>query len=59
MPAGAFLTPNSADLTTPNITPDRATGIGGWSEADFVRAMRWGIAPDDFALPAGLPVSVL
>ena len=34
-------------LATPNITPDRATGIGGWSEADFIRAMRWGIAPDD------------
>ena len=34
-------------ITTPNITPDRQTGIGGWSEADFVRAMRWGIAPDD------------
>jgi mono/diheme cytochrome c family protein len=34
-------------LTSPNITPDRATGIGGWSESDFIRAMRWGIAPDD------------
>lgn len=33
-------------ITTPNITPDKATGIGGWSTADFVRAMRWGIAPD-------------
>lgn len=33
-------------ITTPNITPDRATGIGGWSGADFVSAMRWGIAPD-------------
>jgi len=33
-------------VTTPNITPDRAGGIGGWSDADFVRAMRWGIAPD-------------
>jgi mono/diheme cytochrome c family protein len=33
-------------VVTPNITPDRATGIGAWSEADFVRAMRWGIAPD-------------
>lgn len=33
-------------MTTPNITPDVATGIGRWSEADFVRAMRWGIAPD-------------
>jgi mono/diheme cytochrome c family protein len=34
-------------ITTPNLTPDRATGIGGWSDADFSRAMRWGIAPDD------------
>lgn len=31
---------------TPNITPDRDTGIGAWSDADFVRAMRWGVAPD-------------
>lgn len=29
-----------------NITPDRATGIGGWSDEDFVRAMREGLAPD-------------
>jgi mono/diheme cytochrome c family protein len=28
-----------------NITPDRQTGIGAWSEADFVRAMREGVAP--------------
>ncbi|HEY1299441.1 MAG TPA: cytochrome c [Stellaceae bacterium] len=34
-------------LVTPNITPDRETGIGRWSEADFERALRWGIAPDD------------
>ncbi len=33
-------------IATPNITPDKATGIGGWSQADFVQAMRWGIAPD-------------
>ena len=31
----------------PNITPDRETGIGRWGPADFERAMRWGIAPDD------------
>ncbi len=34
-------------IATPNLTPDRATGIGRWSGADFIRAMRWGIAPDD------------
>src|SRR5262245_61750283 len=28
-----------------NITPDRATGIGAWSEADFARAMREGRSP--------------
>lgn len=33
-------------ITTPNITPDKATGIGGWSFDDFIRAMRWGVAPD-------------
>jgi mono/diheme cytochrome c family protein len=28
---------------SPNITPDRQFGIGGWSEADFRRALREGI----------------
>jgi mono/diheme cytochrome c family protein len=32
---------------SPNITPDRETGIGHWRFADFTRALRWGIAPDD------------
>ncbi len=31
---------------TPNISPDRKDGIGGWSEADFVTAMWKGTAPD-------------
>jgi mono/diheme cytochrome c family protein len=30
----------------PNITPHPAAGIGRWSEADFVRAMREGRRPD-------------
>ncbi len=30
----------------PNITPHKTRGIGGWSEADFIRAMRYGIRPD-------------
>lgn len=32
---------------SPNITPDRQAGIGRWRAADFERALRWGIAPDD------------
>lgn len=30
----------------PNITPDAEHGIGGWSDADFIRALRQGVAPD-------------
>ena len=30
----------------PNLTPDRATGIGGWTDADLARALREGVAPD-------------
>src|SRR5262245_11063964 len=30
----------------PNITPDKNAGLGNWSEADFVRAMRHGERPD-------------
>ena len=30
---------------TPNITPDPETGIGNWSDEDFIRAMQQGISP--------------
>jgi mono/diheme cytochrome c family protein len=33
-----------------NITPDEETGIGKWSEADFVRALRYGVRPDKTVL---------
>ena len=29
----------------PNISPDKETGIGGWSTAQFIRAMRQGVSP--------------
>ena len=31
---------------SPNITPDPATGIGRWTDAQFLRALREGIRPD-------------
>jgi mono/diheme cytochrome c family protein len=37
-PFGAFY--------APNITPDATTGIGAWSDADFIRAMREGVGRD-------------
>jgi mono/diheme cytochrome c family protein len=33
-------------IYSPNLTPDRDTGIGTWSEADFRHALREGVAPD-------------
>jgi len=39
----------------PNITPDAKAGIGNWSEADFVRAMRTGISPSGGAYYPAFP----
>jgi mono/diheme cytochrome c family protein len=33
-------------IYSPNLTPDRDTGIGGWSDQDFYSALRYGMAPD-------------
>lgn len=33
-------------IYAPNLTPDRDTGIGVWTDADFTRAVRYGTAPD-------------
>jgi len=38
----------------PNITPDKETGIGRWSEQDIVRALRQGRRPDGTRL-GGMP----
>jgi len=42
-------------LVTSNITPDKQTGIGTWSEADFIRAMKTGIAPGGKRLYPAMP----
>jgi len=33
-------------IYTPNLTPDPETGIGKWTDADFLNAVHRGIAPD-------------
>ena len=33
-------------IYSPNLTPDRNTGLGGWSDEQFYRALRYGVAPD-------------
>jgi len=39
----------------PNLTPDRETGIGAWTDAQFVNAMQRGIAPGGFHLIPAFP----
>src|SRR6266566_9383406 len=33
-------------IYSPNLTPDRETGLGAWSDEQFYRALRYGVAPD-------------
>ena len=42
-------------IYTPNITPDPDTGIGQWSDADFLRAMHEGIGKSDERLYPAFP----
>lgn len=42
-------------VVCPNITPDRETGAGTWTDADFVRALRQGIGHDGRTLFPMMP----
>lgn len=42
-------------LYSSNITPDKTNGIGNWTEAQFVRAIRKGVRPDGAALYPAMP----
>jgi mono/diheme cytochrome c family protein len=33
-------------IYSPNLTPDRDTGLGGWSDGEFYRALHFGVARD-------------
>ena len=50
----ALETPFGA-LVGPNITPDLATGIGAWTEADFWRTMHEGIGKNGVRLYPAMP----
>src|SRR5262249_26304486 len=51
---GAFDTPCGV-LYSPNITADRETGIGAWSDGEFVRAVHEGIAKSGDRLYPAFP----
>jgi mono/diheme cytochrome c family protein len=43
------------NVVSANITPDKQTGIGAWSEDDFDKAVRQGIRPDGSRLYPAMP----
>ncbi len=50
-----FQIPELGIFYPPNLTPDRDTGIGKWSEADIVKAVRTGVRPDGRELAPVMP----
>lgn len=50
-----FHIPGLGTFFPPNLTPDRETGLGSWSEADIVKAVRLGIRPDGRILAPAMP----
>lgn len=60
--AGATFTTPAFDATSSNITPDRKTGIGAWTDAEVKRALVEGVRPGhgrlaNVPLAAVMPVS--
>ena len=42
-------------LVPPNLTPDLERGLGAWSEAEIIRAVRTGVARDSRQLDPLMP----
>lgn len=53
-----FTDPDIGPIDPPNITPDIATGIGEWTNAQFVEALRNGKRPDGKLLGPPMPMPV-
>jgi mono/diheme cytochrome c family protein len=52
---GLPMTTPMGKIYTTNITPDPGTGIGNWSEEDFEKALRQGVAKDGHNLYPAMP----
>ena len=50
-----FQIPGLGIFYPPNLTPDPDTGLGRWSEADIVKAVRTGVRPDGRVLAPAMP----
>jgi mono/diheme cytochrome c family protein len=50
-----FQVPGVGVFWPPNLTPDPETGLGQWSEADILKAVRTGVRPDGRQLAPVMP----
>jgi mono/diheme cytochrome c family protein len=50
-----FQIPGLGIFYPPNLTPDPETGLGRWSEADIIKAVRTGVRPDGRQLVPIMP----
>jgi mono/diheme cytochrome c family protein len=50
-----FQIPGLGIFYPPNLTPDKETGLGSWSEQDIVKAVRTGARPDGRMLAPAMP----
>lgn len=51
-----FAIPGAGIFVGQNLTPDRETGIGDWSSADIVTALRTGKRPNGTTMSGVMPV---
>jgi mono/diheme cytochrome c family protein len=50
-----FAIPDLGIFYPPNLTPDAETGLGGWTEAEIIAAVRTGVRPDGRELAPIMP----
>lgn len=48
--------PSGRTVLSANLTPDPETGLGNWTEEQFLRALRKGLRPDGEALSPAMPM---
>jgi mono/diheme cytochrome c family protein len=55
---GLMMDDDAFTVRTPNITPDRATGIGAWTDEQLIVAIREGKRPDGSLIRPPMPVAL-
>lgn len=50
-----FEVPGLGVFYPPNLTPDKATGLGNWSDAEIIAAFTTGVRPDGRQLAPSMP----